>query len=114
VGLLTDRALEGYKKTIIPYEYRKEIIEAMGVSVVPQDSLDCYENLVIYKAEYVASGDGFEPEELEAIKRAGCEVLNIQIDGEKKGQKLFSTTKIKNKIIKTWLRNFVSRERWGL
>jgi len=98
VGLLTDKALAGYKEAIIPFEQRKEIIEAVKVKVVPQNSLNCYDNLIKYKIHLVASGDGFEPEELDAIKRANCKPINIQLNGEQKGQKLFSTKQIKQKI----------------
>jgi len=102
IGLLSDKALEGYKKTIVSYKDREYIMEAIargitkwGIScayVVKQDSLNPVENIKKYKCVAVASGDGWEPEELEAIKKLG--LLKIDIDFPKK----WSSTKIKEKI----------------
>jgi cytidyltransferase-like protein len=100
VGLLTDRALKKYKNTIFSYKERKEILDSIKYiyKVLPQRSLNCFNNLVKYKINFVASGDGFEPEELEAIKRAKCKKLDIRFKGEKKNGKLFSSTLVKKKI----------------
>lgn len=100
IGLLTAKALRGYKEVINPFNERKELLEGFGVKVVPQDSLNCYDNLVKFKATHCASGDGFEPEELTAIKKAHCEPLNISLPGEKQGEKLYSTSAIKQEILK--------------
>lgn len=91
VGLLD---CPSYKKTVIPYEERKEILEALPEveQVVKQVSLDFSENLKKFKPDFVASGDGFEEVELKAIKNSECETLNISYyDGQ-------STKKIKRKI----------------
>lgn len=96
VGLLTNRALKGYKPpTIIPYWERKELIDSIkGVyKVVPQHSLNMKNNLLAYNINLVASGDGFEPAELEAIKEAKCEPLEINYYPYQ------STTKIREKIL---------------
>ena len=105
VGLLTDKAMKGYKDPIIPFKDRLEIMEVitMGtrdrfdmrcVWVVPQDSLDPSQNIKRYKPVALASGDGFEPCELKAIKR--FKLLKINIDLPKK----YSSTDIINKCKK--------------
>lgn len=76
VGLLTKEALEGYKPELVSYEERKFILESIikgfedweDIKVVPQDSLDPSANIRKYRITSFASGDGFEPIELEAIK----------------------------------------------
>lgn len=100
VGLLDEKALKGYKECAMSYEDRKEIIESNQWidEVVRQSSLNPYENLIKYKVTHVASGDGFEPEELEAIKKAGCEPLEVRLEGEKDGRNLFASSRIKKKI----------------
>jgi glycerol-3-phosphate cytidylyltransferase len=87
VGLLNDPK---YKKTIIPFKERKEIIKALPevYKVVEQKGL----KMNLKGVKYVFSGDGFEKEELESIEKAGCKAINI---GYYKGQ---STTNIKKKI----------------
>jgi len=95
VGLLDEEALKGYKECIVSFEDRKEILEAIRWTwkVVRQSSLDPYENLIKYKITHVASGDGWEKEEFEAIKKAGCKIINVKLDGEK--EKSYSASKIK-------------------
>ena len=98
VGLLDEKALQGYKDVVMPYDDRKEILEAIHWidEVVRQSSLNPYENLIKYKITHIASGDGFEPEELKAIKKAGVSIINIKLPNET--TKLYSSTKIKSKI----------------
>ena len=76
-----------YKKTIIPYKERKEILEALPEvdEVVRQKSF----KMNLFGVDKVFSGDGFEEEELKQIKKYGCKAVKI---GYFKGQ---STTKIK-------------------
>ena len=95
VGLLDEDALKGYKKTVVSFEDRKEILEAISwvYKVVRQSSLNPYENLIKYEITHVASGDGFEPDELEAIKKAGCKTIDVKLKGET--EKLYSSSKIK-------------------
>lgn len=111
IGLLTDKALKGYKKNVVPFKDRKYILDVIAegirdrfgshcVRVVAQDSLNPYNNLKEYKAVMLASGDGFEPEEIKAAKKAKCQLLNIKLKGEKKS-KLYSSTNIKKKICQT-------------
>lgn len=60
IGLLTDQAICSYKKLpLMTFEHRKFIIEHIkGVDqVVPQNTLDYTENLLIYKPKYVVHGD---------------------------------------------------------
>ena len=100
IGLLTDKALRGYKDSIVPFEDRKYILEHLVVNkfginileIVPQDSLNPYKNLKEYHPEYIASGDGWEKEELAGIKKAKVKKLNITLP------KLWSVTKLKQKI----------------
>lgn len=85
-----------YKRTEVPYEQRKEILEALPEvkMVVKQTGLDCSENLEKFKPDFVASGDGFEKGELEAMKKNNCRALNIFYCKEQ------STTKIKEIVFK--------------
>lgn len=92
VGLLTAKAMKGYKKEIVPFKDRKFILEKLGVRLVAQDSLDPFYNLKKYKATALASGDGFEPCEKEAAKKLGIKLINIKLRGEKK--KKYSSSKI--------------------
>lgn len=97
IGLLTPKALKGYKKEVVPFEDRKYILEtvamALGnIDVVPQDSLDPTENIKRYKCDAIASGDGFEKEELAAIKKLKIEAINVRLRGEK--TKTYSSSKI--------------------
>ena len=93
VGLLTDKALEGYKDCVIPFKDRKKILEFGGLNVVAQGSLDPTIQLLRYKANYLVSGDGFEIEELDACKKTLCKPIII-------GKKKNSTTNIKERLCK--------------
>ena len=103
VGLLTEEALRGYKITVLTYAERKEIIEAIkGVDkVVPQPHLNCANNLFKYSANFLASGDGFELDEIKAARLANCKLLNIQLFGEAKNKNMYSSADIKNRILKS-------------
>lgn len=94
VGLLTDKAVKGYKTIIIPYRERKAILEAIKEVwiVVPQNSLDPYSNLIKYQPQYIVSGDGWEEKELKAIQRTGTKIKNIRYYNKQ------STTKIKKEV----------------
>ena len=97
IGLLTAKALKGYKKEVVPYEDRRYILETVAIAlgnidVVAQDSLDPTENLKMYKCKAIASGDGFEPVELRAIKKLKIEPIHLKLKGEKK--KTYSSSKI--------------------
>lgn len=80
IGLLTSKALKGYKKEITPYKERLEILQALDfcLDIVPQDSLDPYENLKEYKCNYLVSGDGFEEVERKSAKKLGVKLLSIK------------------------------------
>ena len=89
VGVLTDRALKGYKKNLVPFKDRFYIVEHIGIGMgfitVPQDSLNPEGNIRQFKIKGgLASGDGFEVGELETIKRFKLEKINIRLSGEKK------------------------------
>lgn len=63
VGLLTDTAIASYKRVpYLTYEQRKIIVEnIVGVQeVVPQNSLDYYDNLIKYGPDYVVHGDDWK------------------------------------------------------
>lgn len=97
VGLLTAKALKGYKQEIVPYEDRHYIMEtiamALGnVEIVPQNSLDPTYNIKKYKCTAIASGDGFEKEELAAIKKLKIQKINVRLEGET--EKTYSSSKI--------------------
>jgi glycerol-3-phosphate cytidylyltransferase len=94
IGLLTDKALNGYKISIMPFNERLEILKyvAKDKRVVPQDSLDPSENIEKYKPTHIASGDGWEQVEEEAIKKFNLVKIDIPLPKE------FSSTNIINKI----------------
>ena len=83
IGLLTDEAVESYKrKPIFTFEQRKKIIENIkGVtSVIPQNSLDYIPNLKKIKPDYVVHGDDWKSG---AQKDARKKIINYlkEIDG---------------------------------
>lgn len=97
VGLLTSKALKGYKTEIVPYEDRKYIMDTIAIAlkdmrVIPQDSLNPMSNLRKYHYTHLASGDGFEKTELDAMRKMGLKPLNIKLKNEK--TKLYSSHKI--------------------
>jgi len=60
IGLLTDRAVAGYKRLpYMPYEQRRVVMEnIVGVKqVMPQETLDCVPNLLKIKPDYVLHRD---------------------------------------------------------
>lgn len=105
IGLLTDAALRGNRKTLVPYEDRLFIMEyiakAIGnTMVVPQIRLDPTENIKFYECTTIASGKEFSPEEQDAIKSLKLDTLEIRLKGERKGakNKTYSSAKIKEKL----------------
>ena len=59
VGLLTDEAVSTYKRTpIVPFKHRKEVISSIRYvkDVVPQNTLDYTENLLLLKPDIVIHG----------------------------------------------------------
>ncbi len=104
IGLFDEKAVRGYKDdTVMSYEDRKIILEAIRWvdKVVRQSDLNPYDNLIKYKPTYIASGDGWAKEELEAAKKAGVELLDIKLEGEEGDNKLYSSRGIKQKINET-------------
>lgn len=95
IGLLTKKALLGYKKEMVSFNDRKFILEHLGYSVVAQNSLNPERNLKKYMCTHIASGDGWEQEEIEAIKKLNIQVINIKLKGEK--SKKYSSSKILTK-----------------
>ena len=91
VGLLTKKAMKGYKDELVPYKDRLYILETIArsiedISIVPQDSLDPTKNIRKYKCNSIASGDGWTKEELKAIKK--LKIKRIDFDS---GEKLHSS-----------------------
>ena len=102
IGLLTDRVLKDYKgKPIIPFWQRKEILEALPEvkKVIKQDSLNPIKYLK--GMDYIASGDGWEEEELRAIKKLKVKPLNINYCKEQ------STTQVKTAIYRLFIQKLV-------
>jgi len=81
VGLLTSSALKNYKEERMPYEDRLYILNVIasvtGAQVVPQESIDPTENIRKYNCTAIASGDGWEGKELEAINKLGVTRIDI-------------------------------------
>lgn len=95
-GLLTKKALRGYKKEIVPFKDREYILQKLKIfpfTVVAQDSLDPTENIIAHNCNTIASGDGWEKQELECIKKLKLKVINIKLKGERNGKK-YSSSKI--------------------
>jgi len=95
-GLLTKKALRGYKKELVPWKDRKYILEHLdiyGYAIVPQNSLDPTENILGYECDAIASGDGWEKVETSAILKLKLKVINIKLKGERNGKK-YSSSKI--------------------
>lgn len=105
IGLLTDAALRGKNKAIVPYEDRLFIMEyiakAVGnTMVVPQHRLDPTENIKFYECSTIAAGREFTELEQEVIKSLKLDTLEIRLKGERKGAKTktYSSAKIKEKL----------------
>lgn len=85
VGLLTAKALEGYKKELVPFEDREYILKAVirgfdeweDIQVVPQESLDPSANIKAYRCTAIASGDGWAAPELKAIEKFGLRKIEF-------------------------------------
>jgi len=92
IGLLTDEAIKKYKKRnpIIPFKQRKEILEALPevYQVIKQNSIKPNLNGM----NCLASGDGFEDEEIDEMIKYQCSPVEISYCKEQ------STTKILKKI----------------
>lgn len=103
VGLLTGEAMKGYKQEIVPFEDRKYLLETIAmaigkVDIVPQYELDPSKNIRKYHCNALASGDGFEPVELRAIKRYNLHRIDVSLHGEKtKGKKYSSSSILKRR-----------------
>lgn len=93
VGLLTPRALRGYKKEVVPFKDRRFILRSLGATVVSQETLNPEKNIKKYKCQGIASGDGWEEGELKTIIKLRLTKINIKFRGEKK--KLYSSSSIK-------------------
>lgn len=71
VGLLTDSALDGYKRLpFLTWKQRKEILEALSSvdEVVPQDSWDYSENVRLLKPKFFVHGSDWLQGEMMAIR----------------------------------------------
>ena len=106
IGLLTDSALRGSNKTLVPYEDRLFILEyiakAIGnTMVVPQHRLDPSENIKFYECTTIASGKPFTEEEQKAINELKLDTFEVRLKGERKGatKKNYSSSKIKEKLV---------------
>jgi glycerol-3-phosphate cytidylyltransferase-like family protein len=103
VGLLTTKGLKGYKEELMSFKERRYILESLNIKrflVIPQDSLDPSQNIKNFKCNAIASGDGWEKEELKVIKDMNLTQIDIKLDNEVVGKK-YSSTSIINKIKKS-------------
>ena len=101
VGLLTSKAMKGYKDEVVPYRDRKYILDIVAswiedVTVVAQSELSPVKNIVKYDCHAIASGDGWEQVELDAIAKYSLRKIDIKLPGEK--TKKYSSSKIINKL----------------
>ena len=81
-GMLTDRAIAGYKRVpYLTYEQRKAVLESVkGVSqVVPQETLDYTANLLKLKPDYVVHGDDWRTGiRAKTLERLGVSAVVIE------------------------------------
>lgn len=89
IGVLKDEAIASYKRApLLPYENRKEVIENIkGVKrVIPQNTLDYEENLLLLRPDYVVHGDDWRtgPQShvrakvIELLKQWGGELVEFK------------------------------------
>jgi hypothetical protein len=88
VGLLTAKALKGYKEEAVPFADRKYILDTIAIAledmrVIPQDSLNPSYNLKRYHYTHMASGDGWEKVEIDAATKYNLKRIDIRLKGEK-------------------------------
>lgn len=91
IGLLSTEALKGYKNELMPYKDREFIIDRitdnmLNIEIAKQTSLDPSHLIKKYNICAIASGDGFHPKELEAIKKFNLKMITV-----KSGEKLHSS-----------------------
>ena len=85
IGLLTAKALYGYKKELMPFKDRKYILDNIwmpkwkkdSIEIVSQDSLNPTRWVKNNRCEAIASGDGWEQQELDAIEKLGIIKIDI-------------------------------------
>lgn len=79
VGLLTSEALSGYKEERMSYKDRELILKSLkfNLLVAPQNTLNPTENIKLFNCTAIASGDGFNEEELKAIEELGIKKINL-------------------------------------
>lgn len=98
VGLLSNKALKGYKKCVVSLEDRQFVLTAISkgignILIVHQHSLDPTENIRVLGCDSIASGDGWEIEEDIAIAELGLKKIDIPFP------KTHSSSKIKSLIL---------------
>lgn len=78
VGVLKDEAIASYKRMpLLPYKNRKDIVENIkGVKrVIPQNTLDYEENLLLLKPNYVVHGDDWKTGPQSQVRAKVIELL---------------------------------------
>lgn len=95
IGVLDEKALNGYKDEVVPFLQRYKILDTVAqaypnVIAVRQSALNPEVNLKLYKCDAMASGDGWEDSEREAAKTLGIELIDID-----SGYKIHSSDFIK-------------------
>lgn len=89
IGLITDKALESYKKLpLLEYESRKKILDNIkGVKkIVPQNEWSYYSNILKYKPDIMVHGDDWnlsengrelKNESIKALKKINSKLIEI-------------------------------------
>ena len=116
VGLLTDQAIASYKNIpYLDYEKRKIIVENIQYvkKVIPQNTLDHTENLMLLKPDFVVHGDNWKTGVLKKTRDQVIKILK-KWNGkliEPRYTKNISSTIIKNDLQKIFIepQNRVSR-----
>ena len=98
MGILTKKAMKDYKKELIDFEDRFEVADALArgfnIKVVPQNSLDPSANIKIYKPDAIASGDGWEYDELKAIKKFNLRRIDIPLPKDHSSESIVNKMKM--------------------
>ncbi len=103
VGLLTDQAIATYKKLPhLNYQQRKAVLESLKYvkKIIPQKTLDYFENLKIVKPDFLVHGDDWKKgiqkktrkKAIKTLKKWGGKLI------EPKYTKNISSTMLKDKI----------------
>lgn len=102
VGLLTKNAMKGYKSEGMSFKDREYVLKTVaqalgGIRIVAQNNLNPLWNVNKYKCNALASGDGFELGEEQAIKLMKLKRIDIKLKGER--SKSYSSSAVAKSMV---------------